>query len=153
NELIGALDVWQQWFRELRARGDADPGVAWRCSEISRRCIHALYVQRVNAAPFDREDEEDVLAILPPLPHASMGGISYEWDEERQQSTETTDVRWQDDPDLRYGYYSQGRCVSTTRLRGFAFGIRKMLEKFPLTALDRGGSGNVGSATPMSTSS
>src|SRR5690242_6297541 len=66
NELIGALDVWQQWFRDLRARGDADPGIAMRCSEMARRCIHALCVQRVNAAPFDRANEEAIVEVLPP---------------------------------------------------------------------------------------
>ena len=119
--LLQALDAWQEWFRKLRAEGDADPAVALWCEATAVQSIRVLRSQRVNASPFDRESEADILAFLPPTPTWAL----------------TPTLRWQQDPEFLGSYYLRGhnRLQTATRLRGAALQFLLLLESFPMTAL------------------
>jgi hypothetical protein len=135
--LLQALDAWQDWFRKLRAEGDADPACALWCQETAIQCIHVLCTHRVNMPPFDREDEAAILAMLPPIPDWAMAGTGDRWDDDQDQFVPYQRPRWQDDRQFRQRYYCgpEHRCTTATRLRGATLQLRLLLESFPMTAL------------------
>ncbi len=135
--LLQALDAWQEWFRKLRAEGDADPAVALWCEATAVQSIRVLCSQRANAPPFDIESEADIRALLPPTPTWALARTEYRCDHEREPSMATPMPRWQQDPEFLGSYYLGGnnRLKSSTRLRGAALQFLLLLESFPMTAL------------------
>ena len=120
NRLLTAIDAWQDWFRTLRERGDADPAIAMACQSTARQSIHLLCVYRVSAAPFNRSSEDEIAGMLPSLPLWSMG--------EGGPSS-----GWQEDPNLLSDYFgAEGRCATANQLRAAVAGLHQMLEQYPL---------------------
>jgi hypothetical protein len=135
--LLQALDAWQEWFRKLRAEGDADPAVALCCEATAVQSIRVLRSQRANASPFDRESEVALRALLPPTPTWALARTEYRCDHEREPPMVAPTPRWQQDPEFLGSYYLGGnnRLKTATRLRGATLQLLFLLESFPMTAL------------------
>jgi hypothetical protein len=135
--LLQALDAWQEWFRKLRAEGDADPAVALWCEATAVQSIRVLRSQHANASPFDRESEAAILALLPPTPTWALAGTEYRCDQEREPSMAAPMPRWQQDPAFLGSYYLEGnnRLKTATRLCGATLQFLLLLERFPMTVL------------------
>ena len=137
NCLKIALDKWAEWFVELGEEGDAHPGVALTCNDEARRAVKVLVTYRPNVAPFDRAEESELLALLPPIPTWWVAGIEGGSNDETTGLAIEPRVRWQDNGEFldRY-YYSPARLQQKAlELRAAAVKLIDLLESFPMTAI------------------
>jgi hypothetical protein len=132
NHLIAAIDVWHDWFRQLRTEKDADPAVAHWCQETACHCIQAICALGVNSQPFAQESAKEIFKMLPPLSDWHMAGTRMEWDAKQSAPVEVDVPRWQESPDFFDAY--RRRFESSNELRAAALGLRHSLEQFPTAA-------------------
>src|SRR5262249_34532891 len=77
RRLLTIIDDWHRWFNDLRATGDAEPGLPLRWSEESVRLIRVLILNHATMPPFDQGDAARIADMLPALPSPALG-----WQEE-----------------------------------------------------------------------
>jgi hypothetical protein len=74
------IDVWRDWFRKLRTKGDADPGAAFRLSETASSCVRALWDCGAKISTLRRNDLKGIASRLPDLPVLDVE----EWQDNQQ---------------------------------------------------------------------
>ena len=69
HRLLGVIEAWQEWWRQLRTTGEADFGVGkFRYPQAARQAIDVLCALGVNMPPFSTETPQAIKARLPPVP-------------------------------------------------------------------------------------
>lgn len=70
-------DIWQQWFRSLKAHGDADPIVPIRCRETIDRCLEVLWPYLTQIVPYLGTSLRDFKSRLPAMPSGRLADGEY----------------------------------------------------------------------------
>jgi hypothetical protein len=137
SRLRGILNAWETWWIDLRCNGDADPGVAWRYREAASQCVRALFTLRVSAPPFESEEIDTILAILPPAPSGQLARTDLEPDG-KGGWVEVKTVAWQRDPGFLNEYWGHARSRRMGRLIGELSTLLELLRSYPLAVLGVG---------------
>jgi hypothetical protein len=73
NVLLGCIRFWEDWVRQLRTTGDADPGHAWQCNKKVWQSATILIRLGVNSKSFRGATVGD---ILERFPQKTMGDLA-----------------------------------------------------------------------------
>lgn len=107
-------DIWQQWFRSLKAHGDADPIVPIRCRETIDRCLEVLWPYLTQIVPYLGTSLRDFKSRLPAMPSGRLADGEY--------------PGWQKDSELWSSFYGDLNRGSGA-LRGLYGGATELLRR------------------------
>ncbi len=133
HRLRTVLDIWQQWFRDLKQNGDADPRIPVRCDEAVRRCLEVLWPDLVRSCSYVGQTLDELQAAMPRLPSGRLAGKDEVYDSQAKTLVEVERIGWQYEPDLWnsfYGDLNKG-CGAMYALYGGASEILRKLEHHP----------------------
>jgi hypothetical protein len=125
---------WQDWWRQLRTTGDADPGLAGRYCVAAHQAIHILCNLRVGA--FADTPAQAIKDILPPIPDGFPGGLDFQKNE-RGEYVEAERPPWQQDDALLNWHGDFRNHMRLSTLEGKLLRLLSDLKNYPETTLER----------------
>jgi hypothetical protein len=146
NRLYAIIDEWRKWANQLRATGDADPGLAGRYRSAAVQCIDALCVLKPSVDPFAHGDAAELKKLLPPVPSGCLRG---EWPSPDGKGgfVLVQAPPWQQDKEFLGALFDNRRDSELCRLQRPLYQLRLRLTHFPNAAL--GGRANNSTASVL----